>query len=111
MAWKSTKPPTAAARAARRALDIRDTLPPSRRAGTAVGLARANQFARRDQMSISTIRRIVSFFARHGEAPGSSEARQDPTSKASQAWGLWGGNAGRAWARRELRRFEREQTR
>ena len=108
MAWKSTRPPSAAARAARRALEVRESLPPSRRAGTPVGLARARQFANRERMSLSTIRRILSFFARHGESPGSSEARQDPTSKAAQAWGLWGGNPGRAWARRELARYKRE---
>ena len=109
MSWRSTKPPSSAARAAKRALEIREKQSPSNKAGTSVGLSRANQFARRESMSIETIRRINSFFARHGESPGSKEARKDSTSKAAQAWGLWGGNAGRAWAKRELARYERER--
>jgi hypothetical protein len=109
MPWKSSTPPSAVARAAQRALDIRETLAPSRRGGTAVGLARARQLAARERVSIDVIRRMVSFFARHGASPGSAQARQDRTSKAAQAWGLWGGTPGRAWARRELARYEREQ--
>jgi len=34
MTWKSRTPPSAVARAAQAALDIRETLPPSRRGGT-----------------------------------------------------------------------------
>lgn len=109
MSWRSTKPPSAAARAAKRALDIRSEQSPSNRAGTPVGIARAKQFANRESMSIDTVKRIVSFFARHEKSTGSSNARRDSTSKAAQAWGLWGGNAGRAWAKRELRRYERER--
>lgn len=110
MAWKSSRPPTAAASAARRALKVRSEQPPSNRAGTAVGIARARQFANRERMSISTIKRIVSFFARHEKSTGSANARKDSTSKAAQAWGLWGGNAGRAWANSQLSRYEREQS-
>ena len=98
MPWRSTRPPSAAARAAQRALDIRAKQAPSNRAGTPVGIARAGQFANRERMSISTIKRIVSFFARHEKSSGSA-----------QAWGLWGGNPGRAWARRELARYNREK--
>lgn len=108
MAWMSRRPPSAVARAARAALDTRADQPPSMRAGTAVGLARARQLAARERVSIDVIRRMLSFFARHGASPGSAEARRDRTSKAAQAWGLWGGNPGRAWAARELRRYERE---
>jgi len=104
----SYKPPAAVARAARRALDIRDGLPPSRKAGTAVGVRRAAQLAARQQVSLDTIKRMVSFFARHGASPGSAKARRNRTSKAAQAWGLWGGNAGRSWARRILRQQEKE---
>jgi len=100
------KPPADVAKAAQAALDIRKTLPPSRRAGTDVGVRRAVQLARRDPVSIDTIKRMVSFFARHGASPGSAEARKDRTSKAAQAWGLWGGTAGRTWAARVLREYE-----
>jgi hypothetical protein len=57
-------------------------------------------------VSLDTVKRMVSFFARHGASPGSAAARRDQNSKAAQAWGLWGGNAGRSWARRILRQQE-----
>lgn len=104
----SFRAPPAARRAARRALEIREGLPPSRRGGTPVGLRRASQIANGEPISIDTLRRMVSFFARHGDSPGSAEARRDPTSKAAQAWGLWGGNAGRAWARRKVAEYDRK---
>lgn len=59
-------------------------------------------------MSIDTLRRMVSFFARHSSAPGSAAARRDSTSKAAQAWGLWGGNAGRAWATRKVAEYDKK---
>ena len=50
---------------AREALEIRETLPKSRQAGTLVGLARANQLANGDNLSNDTLKRIKSFIARH----------------------------------------------
>jgi hypothetical protein len=47
------------------------------------------------------------WFARHGESDKEKEARRDRTSKASIAWRLWGGTAGRAWVKSELRDIER----
>ena len=47
------------------------------------------------------------WFARHGESDKEKEARCDRTSKASIAWRLWGGTAGRSWVRAELRDIER----
>lgn len=101
------KPPASVARAARRALEVRAQQAPSNRGGTRVGLARARQLAGREAVSVDTLRRMVSFFARHEKSTGSAEARKDPTSKAAQVWGLWGGNAGRAWANRMIKRIER----
>jgi hypothetical protein len=74
-----------------------------------VGVRRASQIANGEPMSIDTLRRMVSFFARHEASPGSAEARRDPTSKAAQAWGIWGGNAGRAWARRKVAEYDRKR--
>jgi len=99
----SYRPPADVARVARRALEIRARQTPSNRAGTAVGVARANQLANRDPVSLDTIKRMVSFFARHSKTPGAAGARRDQNSKAAQAWGLWGGTAGYQWARRILR--------
>ena len=68
-----------------------------------MGVRRAAQLSRRDPVSLDTIKRMVSFFARHEKSPGSAENRRDSSSKAAQAWGLWGGNPGRRWAARILR--------
>jgi hypothetical protein len=94
-------PPSTVARAAQRGLDLRAEQPPSNRAGTPVGIARAVQLANRRPVSLSTIRRMVSYFARHevdkqGEGWGVD-------SKGYQAWLMWGGDPGRAWAKRVLR--------
>jgi len=101
---QSYRPPARVAAAARRALEIRASQPRSRRAGTAVGVARANQLAARRPLSVDTIQRMYSFFRRHEKTPGAAAARKrSATSKAAQAWGLWGGDSGYRWARRMLR--------
>ena len=93
-------PPEEVARAARRGLELRASLPPSRRGGTEVGLARAAQLANRRPVSVDTLQRMVSYFDRHEvDKEGEGWGRD---SKGYQAWLLWGGDAGRAWARRTL---------
>lgn len=90
------KPPADVARAARRGLEIRARQTPSNRAGTPVGIRRAGQLANRQPVSVDTLRRMVSFFARHSV---NADVRQrDKNSKANQAWLLWGGTPGRRWA-------------
>lgn len=106
-------PPADVARVARRILEVRRGLPASRRGMTATGLARANQLARRENVSEETLRRMVSFFARHEpntRAEGFRQGEEGYPSKGRQAWDGWGGFKGRAWARRELRKIEREST-
>ena len=103
---KSYRPPADVARIARRALEIRAQQPPSKRAGTPVGVRRAAQLANREPVSVETLKRMISFFARHERSSGSAAARRNPTSKAAQAWGLWGGNAGRRWAANLLRTLD-----
>lgn len=100
---KSATPPPAVAAAARRGLELRAKQPPSNRGGTPVGIRRAAQLANREPVSLSTLKRMVSFFARHevdkqGEGWGVD-------SKGYQAWLLWGGNPGRAWAKRMIARL------
>lgn len=99
------------ARIARDVLDLRQTLAPSRRAGTPTGIARARDIANRRPMAAHTVYRMRSFFARHGASPGSAEARRDKTSKAAQAWALWGGNPGRQWAQGIVKDIERQADR
>lgn len=98
------RPPTDVRDAARRGLELRAEQPPSNRAGTAVGLARARDLSNGERISIAVIRRMISYFARHeidkeGEGWGVD-------SKGYQAWLLWGGDPGRRWAEAMLKRHE-----
>lgn len=96
-------PPASVAKAARRGLDLRDKF---NRGGTAVGIARARDLANRKAMSPSTIKRMVSFFARHAgnKKPGWSKA-SDPTN-GYIAHMLWGGDPGRSWANKVRRQMD-----
>lgn len=89
-------PPRRVADVARRALQLRRLY---RRGGTLIGVRRAVQLSHRQPVSVETLARMVSFFARHQH-----DDRRDPTSAAAIAWGLWGGNAGRSWATQQLTR-------
>ncbi len=97
-------PPKEVREAARRALEARDRVPPSRKAGTPVGLARANQLARGDNISENTLLRVWSYLSRAKADYDAAKAKglDAETSKAIQAFGLWGGPAALAWVRREL---------
>jgi hypothetical protein len=90
------------AAAARRGLAMRAQQPRSSRGGTAVGLARANQFANREPVSLDTVRRTFSFLsrARVYYKPGSE-------TPGTQAYLLWGGPAGLAWSRSILNQLEK----
>lgn len=91
------KPTRAMAAAARRGLRLRAE---HGRGGTAVGVARARDLQNRVTLSESTILRMHSYFARHAvdaQAPGWG-SESDP-SAGWIAWLLWGGDAGRAWAK------------
>ena len=95
------KPTEAMALAARKGLKMREQAAPSNRGGTAIGLARARQFANRESVSLDIVKRTYSFLSRAQvyykpgtETPG------------TQAYLLWGGPAGLVWARNIL---EKEQ--
>ena len=70
------------------------------RGGTLIGVVRAYQLSQRRPMRLATIKRMVSFFARHGP-----DDRSSPSSAASIAWGLWGADRGRAWAKAIVARY------
>lgn len=93
--------PTASMQAeARRGLAWRRELG---RGGTAVGLARARDIAGGKNLPLETIRRMVSFFARHEvdkEAQGFRPGEDGYPSNGRIAWALWGGDAGKSWANR-----------
>ncbi len=98
-------PPKSVQNKARRALERRRELPPSRRGGTSVGVARARSLSNGQNIPIETIRRITSFFARHDTPAERRNRRNDKNSRAAIAWDLWGGNPGRAWAESVIRRL------
>lgn len=89
-------PPARVARAAREGLELRRSLPPSRRCCTRVGIRRGVQLSNRQPVSEDTLRRMVSYFQRHEVDSDGSGWGVD--SKGWQAWLLWGGWEGYEWA-------------
>ena len=72
------------------------------RGGTAVGVARANQLVRRDNLSPRTVLRMHSFFSRHEvdkKAEGFRKGEKGYPSKGRVAWAAWGGDSGFSWSR------------
>ena len=98
------RPPAHVAAAARRALQRRAQQPPSIRGMTPVGLARARQLLNRQQLSPTTIDRMVSYFAHH--EVDKRGASWDQYGKGRQAWDGWGGDPGRRWASALSRRMD-----
>lgn len=69
------------------------------RGGTEIGVARAQELVERRALSPQTIRRMVSYFARHEvDKRGRNYFNDDNPSAGRIAWLLWGGDEGRAWA-------------
>lgn len=94
----NTVPTDAMAAEARRGLEWRKEF---NRGGTPVGVARARDIMNKDRLSISTVKRMHSFFSRHevdkqgkGFTPG-----EGYPSAGRIAWALWGGDPGQTWAR------------
>lgn len=90
-------PPQSVRNNAKRGLELRRK---HGRGGTAVGVARARDLANGKDIPEATLRRMNSFFARHG-AQGAASAATD--SAQNIAWLLWGGSAGRNWVRGQLK--------
>jgi hypothetical protein len=69
-------------------------------------VAWARRIARGEAVSPEKATKMNAWFARHATSPGEAEARRtDKRSPAWVAWLLWGGNAGRRWARRLVRQM------
>jgi len=86
------------------------------RGGTEVGIARARDISNGENLSMETVGRMSSYFARHEvdkEAEGFSPGEDGYPSNGRIAWALWGGDAGQAWANRimEQEDDERAETR
>jgi len=92
------RPTKTMAEEAQRGLDWREEYG---RGGTAVGVARARQLVNRQELSPRTVRRMVSYFARHEvdkDAEGFVQGEDGFPSAGRIAWQLWGGTPGKAWA-------------
>lgn len=102
----NTVPTDAMASEARRGLEWRREF---NRGGTAVGVARARDIMNKDRLSISTVRRMHSYFSRHEvdkQGKGFSPGEEGYPSAGRIAWALWGGDPGQSWARAITRRIE-----
>lgn len=101
------RPPATVAAAARRGLELRREYG---RGGTAIGVARARDLSNRKELSIDTARRMVAYFERHEvdlKAPAAKRGNPGYPSAGYIAWLLWGGDAGRTWARKIMRQKAR----
>lgn len=97
---KSFKPPVKAAKEAREGLKLRREY---HRGGTKVGIARARDIANRKCLPVKTVKRMKSYFARHKH---DNLKQKKPPSNGRIAWKLWGGNAGKSWTSKVLKRYE-----
>ena len=82
------------------------------RGGTAVGVARANSIVAKENLSISTIKRMYSFFSRHEvdkQGQGFKVGQEGYPSAGRIAWALWGGDAGFAWSRKKRQQIITEE--
>ena len=90
------KPTEEMAKAGARALEWRKKYG---RGGTAVGVKRANQLKNRENLTLATVKRMYSFFSRHGNYRSTHyEFRDGEPTTWRIAWDLWGSDAGRTWS-------------
>jgi hypothetical protein len=102
------KPTESMAREAERGLEWRREFG---RGGTEIGVARARDISNRTNLSADTVKRMVSYFARHEvdkQGQGWSPDEEGYPSAGRIAWALWGGDPGRAWAEKIARSLEAE---
>lgn len=96
-------PPAEVRSNAKRGLELRQKY---NRGGTEIGVARARDLSNGASLSLDTIKRMNSYFARHevdkkGEGWGKDSAGYI-------AWLLWGGDAGWSWAKSILKDQEKK---
>ena len=104
-----TKPTQEMAEEAQQGLDWRKEFG---RGGTSVGVSRARDISNRVDLSIETIKRMNSYFARHEvdkEAEGFRVGEKGYPSAGRIAWALWGGDPGQAWTQRKMQEIKKEE--
>jgi hypothetical protein len=90
--------------AARRAIKLKEQ-GKAKGAGTAVGWTRAGQLARGETLSLSTVKRMYSFFSRHEvDKKGKDWDNAENPSNGKIMWLAWGGDAGFSWSRKIVER-------
>jgi len=80
-----------------------------KRGGTMVAVARARSIVNGQNLSLDTIKRMNSFFARHeSDKTGKGfEIGEDGFPSAGRiAWALWGGDAGQSWSAKKVQEIE-----
>jgi hypothetical protein len=97
-------PPAGARAAARRAIKFKED-GKATGAGTAVGWTRARQLANGETLSLSTVKRMYSYFSRHEvDKKGKDWGNSANPSNGYIMWLAWGGDAGYSWSRRIAQR-------
>jgi hypothetical protein len=94
------KPTQAMADAAEKGLKWREE---HNRGGTDVGVNRAKQLMKREELSPEDVKSMYSYFARHEvdkDAKGFRSGEEGYPSAGLIAWQLWGGDAGQKWVER-----------
>ena len=98
------KPTAGMQSAARRAIKLKEQ-GKAKGAGTAVGWTRAGQLARGETLSLSTVKRMYSFFSRHEvDKKGKDWDNAENPSNGKIMWLAWGGDAGFSWSRKIVER-------
>ena len=79
-------------------------------AGTSVGWTRAGQLARKEALSLDTVKRMYSYFSRHEvdkQGKGFSPGEEGYPSNGKIMWDAWGGDAGYSWSRTIVNRMKK----
>ncbi len=104
MATEGYKPTSGMQSAARRAIKLKEQ-GKAKGAGTAVGWTRAGQLARGETLSLSTVKRMYSYFSRHEvDKKGKDWDNAENPSNGKIMWLAWGGDAGFSWSRKIVNR-------
>ena len=104
MAKEGYKPTSGMQSAARRAIKLKEQ-GKAKGAGTAVGWTRAGQLVRGETLSLSTVKRMYSYFSRHEvDKKGKDWDNAESPSNGKIMWLAWGGDAGFSWSRKIVNR-------
>lgn len=101
--------PQAASTEAKKAIDWKEKYGDQVKGGTRVGWTRARQIVNRENLTLTTLRRIYSFFSRHkGNETVSPENKDTPWKDNGYiAWLIWGGDPMAKWVEKKLKEIER----